>query len=334
MKKFIFKISVVLFVGLGLLVMAGSMLLAPASRAAVTRGARSGLGVEASLGGIDAGLGASTSSLSIRDLVIDNPDGIRSSGPFLAIGELSTGIETLSVLSTTVKVPTITLEDLHLRLALDGKRSNVGEILGHVRALGSRGRDEGGSDEAGSSGDGAPQPPEGTGGAGPQGESDAKTLMVGRLKVQGVKLSAEVQGLGALNSNRTLELPPLDFDITSAIQDYLATQDAARQGDGVTMAELTGILVDELVARGLEAAEADLPPEVVHLLSGGITGLDERARELLDQHLEETVSRIEGEAKELEDELRGDVDRELDRQRSKLEEAASQKLKGLLGGDG
>ena len=331
MKKFLFKISVVLFIGLGLLILAGSMLLAPASRAAVTRGARAGLGVEASLGDIDAGLGASTSSLSIRDLVIDNPDGIRASGPFLAIGELSTGVETLSVLSSTVEVPTITLDGLHLRLALDGKRSNVGEILAHVRSLKSDTREGEDPGDAGAS-EGAGSEP-GTE-EGPRGEAEAKTLMVGRLKVQEVKLTAEVNGLGSLNSSRTLELPPLDFDITSAIQDYLAAQEGPRQGDGVTGAELTGILVDELVARGLEAAQDDLPPEVVHLLSGGLTGLDERAREILDQHLEEAVSRIEDEANALEDGLRDEVDRELDRQRSRLEEAANQKLKGLLGGDG
>lgn len=331
MKKFLFKISVVLFIGLGLLILAGSMLLAPASRAAVTRGARAGLGVEASLGDIDAGLGASTSSLSIRDLVIDNPDGIRASGPFLAIGELSTGVETLSVLSSTVKVPTITLDGLHLRLALDGKRSNVGEILGHVRSLESETREWKDPSDAGASEGGGSEPGKEDG---PRGDAEAKTLMVGRLKVQEVKLSAEVNGLGSLNSSRTLELPPLDFDITSAIQEYLAAQEGPRQGDGVTMAEFTGILVDELVARGLEAAQDDLPPEVVHLLSGGLTGLDERAREILDQHLEEAVSRIEDEANALEDGLRDEVDRELDKQRSRLEEAANQKLKGLLGGDG
>lgn len=276
--KLVKRLLLVAVVAAVLLLVAGWLLVTPASRAAVEKGGRFALGVDTTLGDVVLSPSLGRSALGFTGLEVANPDGI-AGDPFLSIGEFQVGVRTLSLMSSTVRVPDIVLEDLHLRLIQDGKRSNFKEILDHVRGLG-----------GGGGGGAAPAADAPEGSAGP-------TLALGRLKVAGVSTSLELRGMPGLDEplSHTFELPAFELDLAEAL--------GATEGGGDpqgSVGDVTAAVVDEILALALAEAKKHVDPEVMALIEGDLgDALEQRAKEeadgLLDDAKEELDEKLEGE---------------------------------------
>lgn len=287
MKKLLLKVGIVAGIGLVLLVVAGVVLFGPTSRKVIEKGTSYALGVDASLGKVDAGVGVDSSHLGIVDFDVKNPEGFGDES-FLSVGELGLDLRTMSVLSQTVRVPSITLDGLHLRLVQNGTRSNFGEIMEHVRSLSS------GADDAAAEEPQAEAPAE-KDGAGP-------LLMVDTIDLRGIQLSIDVEGIPGVDFHETFTAPDLHLDVAKTIE----------EAGGMSLGDLTGYVVDKLLAHGIEEVGDDVSPEIASLLQGGLTGGLEGLTGQLEARATEEVDKLKDKAQEElqegADELRSKVD--------------------------
>jgi hypothetical protein len=295
--KLIKRLVLLAVVGVVVVVVAGWIMVAPASRTAVEKAGRYALGVETTLDEVDLSLGVSSSSVGFRGLSIANPEGI-AGDPFLDITAFSVGVRTLSLMSTTVKVPAVQLEGLHLRLIQDGERSNFREIVGYLRRQGGGGEDQ------------APSvPPTGDTGAGP-------SLALGSVSVKGVQASLELRGVPGMEPlTRSFSLPDFEFDMNK----YLgASPGNSAAGTQASVADLTGGLIDQLVELAVAEAANYVDPEVAALLQGNLQGaLEGKLRGKLQDR---TDGLLDGATEDLDKKLGEELGQEL-----------GGKLKGLLG---
>lgn len=281
MKKLLVRLGIVAVLGLVLLLGAGWLLVTPASRAAVEKGGRYALGVDTTIDDVVLSPSLGSSAIGFTQLKVDNPDGM-TGDPLLEIDEFRVGVRTLSLMSSTVKVPEITLEGLDLRLIQDGKRSNFYEVVQHIRGLSGDGESAAKTTETESSGESGPM------------------LALGTISVKSVTGSLELRGIPGLDPlSQSFTLPDFEFDVVEALG--LATTEG---GDApkASVGDLTAALVDELIQQGIEEAKSHLDPEV---------------RALLDQDLgkallEQLEGEKEGLLKEAGDALEGELQKGLE----------------------
>jgi hypothetical protein len=299
--KLIKKLLLLAAVAILALFLAGWLLVPPAAKGAVEQGSRYAFGVPTSLGSVGAKLGFGTSGVAIEDYRVSSPEGFDGK-PLLQVGRLALGVGTTSLVGEPKVVDELVLEGLELNLVQNGTSNNLLPVLQSVRKLLQ------GGEPTPPSGEGAPSGP------GPR-------VRIQRVRIAGLAASVEVKGIpGIPDMSKRFELPAYDADWSK-----LTGQ------DGVTVAELSGKLLEEVSASALVQADAHLPGPVAQLLratvDGGLDGgfggaldaarskLGEEARKGLDSARERLLEGVE--------DLSG-----------KLPGGVGDTLKGILEGDG
>ncbi|MFT5051189.1 MAG: hypothetical protein ACI8QZ_002599 [Chlamydiales bacterium] len=298
MKRLLVKLFIVGGIGITLLVVAGPMLFAPASRSAIEQGTTYALGVDAQLGKVDASVGFENSHLGLVGFDVQNPQGF-GGDPFLHIGELSVDIQTMSVVSDTISVPTITLHGLHLRLVQDAERSNFKEILDHLSSLSSDTPDE--APETVSEESGAPGP----------------SLSVGIIDLRDIQLTVEIAGIPGFGVDETFTAGDLRIDVPQLVRD----------AESMTLARVIGLLIDQLVEHGITEAGGHISPEALELLTGGFAAIEARLEAKVDEKLDALEGQAEDALQEQQDQAKTELDASIEKEKQKLGGA----LKGLLG---
>lgn len=264
------KILAVTAAGAALLLIGGSLLIPPAAKSALDKGSRAAFGVPASIGGVDASPGLSMTSIGFSSFRLDSPEGF--TGPILTIGNFDLGVGTRSLLGSTKAVNQFVLQDLVLTLEQDGLKSNLVPLLQHVRANAS-GHDSSEEDR------------DGEGRARPDGESNSTgiRLRVGRVEVSGVSARLKVRGIPGLET----------LDETLTVPDFIEDFSGRGGGEGISIPELAGTLVESLKTKALESAEGKVPPELLtaleNALDGGLEGGLESALGELQSTAEEKL---------------------------------------------
>jgi len=200
-------------------------------------------------------LGIFSGELRLHDLRVDNPPGYEAEHIFM-VQVLELGVHPRSLLADVVRVPRLMVNDLQLNLERAAGRANYAEILDNVRRLG---------------GEQAPAT---------EGE---KRFIIDELHIEGVNADAIFAPELGERGRTQVEVPAI------------ALHDVGAERDGVTIAELTGILSREVLR---QVARSDqLPAQFRQQLDaaiGRVQGLEEEARRSLEeerQRLEEESGR-------------------------------------------
>lgn len=282
------KIVTITAIGAALLLAAGSFLVPPAARSALARGSRVAFGVPSTIGGVGASPGISTTSIGFADYRLESPEGFTD--PVLTIGRFDLGIGTRSLLGETKEVAHFVLEDLVLTLEQDGLRTNIVPILEHLSSSSTgAGAPQSGEEEGQVEGDGSPED------AGPR-------LRVGQVAIKGLSARLKFNGVAGLEP----------FDRTFTVPDFFADFTGSSGEGGASIPEIAANLVATLKGKALEAAEGEVPADILTALAAAMEG-----------GLEGGLSGALGE-------IGSQVEQGLDDGRALLEDAA----KKALGGSG
>lgn len=308
MKKLVIKLVAIAIIGLVLLLTAGYFLVPPATKKAVDEGSRFAFGVPASIGSIGASPGIGATSVGFSDYQLSSPTGFEE--PLLTIGKFNLGVGTKSLIGGTKDVNEFVLEGVELNLIQDGTQSNLLPVLRHLQGLGGdAAAEEGTTDREGS--------------AGPK-------LRVDTIRVAGIKARLQLKGIpGVAALDQTFEVPAYEQDWSSITGE-----------DGKTVAEIAGLLIDDLKERALAGADGHVPDSMIgalrKTLDGGLEGGlgaglaagADAAKEALEGEVNKAVEGLEDKAQDAADKLKGEAEKAL----GGAKEEASKALDGLLDG--
>ena len=229
---------------------------------AINEGASAGLGVDVSVGDVTPRMGLREASFGLSGR-ISNPQGFTSPELF-SFERFNLSLATPSLLDGVVEVESIVISGPVLSVVQQGSRNNLLEVIQTVR-----------------SGLGESTPPE-------EAESNPSSVrvLVNSLRIEGTQVRVQVAGIPGLEVDETYSLPALTIHRQDLVDEG---------GGGITIAALSGRLVESLYTEALAYAEAEghLRPEVSRLLGGGVESVPEalleevtdRAREELDKLL-------------------------------------------------
>ncbi|MEL6716748.1 MAG: hypothetical protein AAFP86_23425, partial [Planctomycetota bacterium] len=282
---------------------------------------------DATLDAVGARFGFSSTDVGFRGYALESPAGFDEK--LLTIGEFRLGLGTRSLISDTKSVGEFVLEDVKLTLVQRGTENNLMPVLRHLEGLV--------VDGAGAGADGGAGSEEGDG-AGSAADPGPR-LRVGKIRVEGVGARLVLDGIpGIAALDQTFEIPAYEADFADAMGD-----------DGLTVAEIAGLLVTDLKERALGAAGEHVPAPVLAALKktldggldGGLGGALDAGRAVLEAEADalkaEAQDRLEGAKGELDaktDELRQKAGSAVDGALKEVNKKADGLLKGVLGGDG
>ena len=274
MFKLILKALLVL--GLGLVALAGAGLFAvpPAVKVAVERGSSHAFGVPTRLGAVQASPGLGTTTVGFQDYEVSSPEGFEE--PLLTFGRFEAGVGTRSLVGPVKELGVLRIEDLRLTILQDGLRSNLAPILSRARSSVGGGPADAGAEPADSDDPGADR-------SGADDASPGPRLRLGRIRISGIAARLKVSGIPGLEPvDETVTLPTFDEDWSERCGD-----------EGVTVAELSALLLEDLERRALVALDGEVPAEVVEAvrtgLEAGLEGLLEDATNGLEDLIEESA---------------------------------------------
>lgn len=246
----IILLSLLCLMGLGLTVVPGK------ARTLLRESSESALGVPATLGAVDTSLSGSHLDLGFVDFDVHNPAGFEGA-PLLHLGRITCNLRITSLLTGTVAVDQLLVEDLRLRIVQEGSRSNVAPLL---KKVAQRLREP------------TPDKPEGQ--RAPSGPGTGPRLELKSLTLRGVGVDLELTGLGGLDLQESATLP----DWTLPLENVRASD-----GGAPTLDDILAHLLDQLHARAVVAVEDFIPRELRPLLHGAST--DEWIRDGLEREL-------------------------------------------------
>ena len=263
--RLLLKILAISAIGAALLIAGGYFLVPPAARTALADGSRAAFGVPSTIGGVGASPGVTTTRVGFTDYRLEAPSGFTE--PVLSIGRFDLGVGTPSLLDDTKEISHFVLEDLVLTLEQDGLKTNLVPVIEHVRALlpdegASSTQEEVESDEE-----------KGT------GSTSGPRVRVGQVVLRGISARLKVSGVPGIQP----------FDHTFTVPDYV--EEFGGEEGGASIPELAGTLVLSLKRKALEAADGEVPREVVSVLEAALDGA-------LEGGLEGVVDGLQSAAKE------------------------------------
>lgn len=257
------------------------------AKAGIEKGTNHALAVPTSLDSADVGIMDGTFSMS--GLQIENPEGYDSSPFFLRLGSAGVAVSLKSLRSDVVTLPTFTLSDLDVHIDRKGTTSNVHQILENLKRF--------------ESGD-TPEPETEKG--------PAKKFIVNEIAIKNVQVHAHLLPLVGELSTAKVVIPEI------------LLKDVGSAGDPVSLAELTNIITQAILA---SAAEYDdiIPEEILNDLKsslGDLNALAENGVEMLTTEVDKVVEDAQDQLQEKADELEG-----------KAKDAINEGLNDLLGGN-
>ncbi len=280
--KLLIKLAIILLIGFLLLGTAGYFLLPPAAKKAIEAGTHRALGTETQLEDISAGFGITSTSMGIGGFTANQPSGFEGS-PLLKIGEIDVDVSTFSVISSTVKVPKVSLNGLELRLVQNGKESNFLQVYEHLNKLIQSGESE------------TEAPAEESGGG--------KSIDIGIVSVAGVKTTFDLTGIPGIDKSYSYTLPAFEMDLSRD------TNKARIQNVEQVTAQLVQSLIEKTVAR----AKGELPPELAALIGGDVGDLKARVNTELEKLKGQVEQKIDEGKNKLKEELGNELGETVDK---------------------
>lgn len=249
--KTIVKLLIALFAGVVLLVIAGVVIVVMSINGLVKTGIEKGgtyaLGVPTTLD--SASVGLLSGKFSMKGLEVSNPTGFTDPN-FFTLGEGAVQLDPQSFSQEVIQLPLLRFDGITANLEKKGGQSNYKVILDNLKKL------------SGSGGDSKPKEP----------SADEKKLVIQDLTIRDVTVKIDLldaPGPGAaLSKLAAITIPIDEIKLTNVGQ----TGDGVA-GSGVTFGELTGIIVQAVMAAAIEKGGTAIPAELLGDLRGSLTGL-------------------------------------------------------------
>lgn len=246
------------------------------AKTGIVRGTNYALAVPTSLDTADVGIMDGTFAMS--GLQVDNPEGFKSPF-FFRMGDAGVAVSLSSLTSDVVTLPRLALSDIDVHLDRADGRSNVKQILDNLKRFESTDPDQ-------------PKPEE--------EKAPGKQFIVKEIEIRNVTAHVHLLPLGGQLSTTKLIIPEI------------LLKDVGSAGDPVTLAELTNIITQAILASAAEIGGGVIPDEILGdlktnleglnaLAENGVQMLTTEANEALDEakdKLEETTEELEGKAKD------------------------------------
>ncbi len=242
--KLLVKVAGALVVLLVIAVVAVFFFVDSIAKGAIERGATYALGVQTTLGSADVGI--TSGEFGMKALRVANPEGFPSDH-FMTLGSGEVALTLRTLRQEVVELPKLALSGIDLRLEKKGAQSNYKVIVDHLKSLQS-GPDSGGET--------------------PKDEGGGKRFVIREVLVTDVNVEADLVGGGDLTKVRV------------PIKEIRLTDVGSGGGNerGVSMSELTGVLIEAILA-AVVANAADLPADLAKDLGGMMKGLDGLTKE-------------------------------------------------------
>lgn len=259
------------------------------AKSAIEKGGTYALGTETSVSSVSVGVFKGEFSMS--GLKVANPtSGSEKFGSphFFSLGKGATAVSLSTIRQPTVEIPTLTLESIDAYIERRGSATNYGTILEHLKKV------------AGSGGD-KPAPTSG----------EEKKFIIRELKLTNVTIHVDMAaaalpgGLGSAGDvigQVTKVTIPID---KIELKDVGKTGEGVG-GSGVTMSQLSGIIVKAVLQAATEKGGGLIPGDLLGDLNGrlaSLTSLDSLSKGGLSivagaqAKVEEIGKKVEGEVK-------------------------------------
>ena len=176
-------------------------------------------------------------TFAMRGFRIANPEGF-DTAHFLAMNSTDVTLETGSLLSETIEIPSVALRNLDVILDKGAKPANYKQILNSLQRF-----------ESGEKPEAAPE------------NKDGKKVVVDSLVLDEIDIRlANIPGVEIVSSEVAINIPRIEL------------QDVGK-GDPMTPAELVNLIIKTVMTAAIEAGAGVLPADVINELGKGLEGL-------------------------------------------------------------
>lgn len=211
------------------------------AKRAIESGGTYALGVKTTVDSAKVGILGGTFSMS--GLNVANPSGF-SSPHFLSLGSAGVAVSLSSLQQPVVELPKLSFENLNVSLEKKGGTANYNVILDNLAKLKSK--------ESSSKSNG-----------------DGKRFVIKDLTLKNIKVGVDlIGGPGAIGDLTKVTIPLDEIRLQNVGQTGTGVG-----GTGVTMEQLTSIIVQAVLAAAAEKGGGILPAEILGELQGGIANL-------------------------------------------------------------
>jgi hypothetical protein len=281
--------------GLLVLVIAGVLIAFAAidgiAKRAIERGGSYALGVDTRVSSVNVGVFSGKFSMS--DLMVKNPAAGGFTSPhFLSLGDGGLEVSLATLRQPTVELPQLHLSEIDVNLEKKAGQTNYGVILETVK------QKTGGGDQP------KPTPP-----------ADEKRFIIHDLDIQNVAVHVDLVGGPGAVADLTKVTVPID---RIRLHDVGKTGQGVG-GTGVTMSELSGLIVKAVLAAAAEKGGGIIPADVLGDLQGKLAAFGD-----LDQLKMDVTATAQKKVEELQKQAGEEAKKQLDQ--------ATEKLKGLIPG--
>jgi hypothetical protein len=219
----------------------------------IERGGTYALGVQTTVGGADVGILGGT--FGMNDLKVANVAGFPASH-FLTLGDASVAVSLNTLRENTVVLPHLKLDEIDVHLEKKDGATNYNTILENLKKVSSGGEDKP-----------APQPAPG----------EEKKFIVNDLSITKVTVHVDLMEAGSAGA----AIVPLQ-KITIPIQE-IKLQNVGKTGEGVagsgvTISQLTNIIVQAVIAAAVENGGGVIPGEILNDLKGKLASLGDLSK--------------------------------------------------------
>lgn len=217
------------------------------ARAGIEKGATYALGVKTSVQGVSVGVIGG--SFSMRGLEVANPAGF-TSPHFLKLGATDVAVSLGSLRKDTVELPLLSLADLDVSLERREGKSNYQTILDNVGRL-----QKGGDAKA-------------------RDPGKDKKLVIRELVLQRITVRVDVVGAPGAVGELVSKVTKVTIPIDEIRLNNVGKTGEGVKGTGVTLAELSGIIVQAILAAAAEKGGDLIPTDLLGDLKGQLASLD------------------------------------------------------------
>jgi Tfp pilus assembly major pilin PilA len=202
-----------------------------ALKAGIETAAGKALKVNVTIG--DVALAIWAGKLNINNLVVDNPEGYQNP-TFLELGHGFVDLKTSSLLSDTIEIDTLQLDNVHLTIEQKGLTSNLSEILNNLPKAEKTAEEQ------------------------PKEEKPGKKLLIKQLDIEGIKVTAKLLPVPGRADNLTLDLAPIHMENVGS-------------GEKLDTSKLVAKILLAIAGGIAEKGKDILPTEMLNNIGGQLT---------------------------------------------------------------
>ncbi|MBN8599329.1 MAG: hypothetical protein J0L78_16785 [Planctomycetes bacterium] len=189
-----------------------------------------------------ANVGIMTGTFGMSGLNVANPPGFGSS-PFLSLGDAGVAVTLSSLREPVVTLPRLSLDNLSVSLEKKRGSANYNVILDNLKKLNS--------------------------GSTSKSSGDGKKFIIRELSLRNINVGVDlIGGPGAIGDLTKIKIPISEIKLENVGQTGTGVG-----GSGVTMEQLTSIVVQAVLAAAAEKGGGILPAEILGDLQGGLANL-------------------------------------------------------------